>query len=110
MTGYLMTVRTDNSIQIIEVSTATILNQLQAIVGGYIETVPGWDTIVDPTDPNKRIPCAAFCNEEGKLKGLSLNFGATMLWMESTGQNKMNDALVGNVVVVYGDREFMAAL
>src|SRR5580765_6211004 len=49
----------------------------QAIGGGYIEAVPGFDTI---SHAGKRHACVAFCDEEGKLKGYPLNNHATTLW------------------------------
>jgi hypothetical protein len=76
------------------------LEALQAGVGGYIEEVPGFTKF-------HRKACVAFCNEEGKLKGLPVNSVATNLWRKQT---QAGDFLVGNVVIVQGDDAFMESL
>lgn len=95
------------------------LKVLQGAVGGHIELVGGFDTIEHDGDVRE---CAAFCNEEGKLEGLPINGIATVLWDRAlkrqggTGlwqhgeKTAPADVLVGSVIVVYGDAEFMAAL
>jgi hypothetical protein len=45
-------------------ATRPSLDFLQQAVGGYIEAVPGFDTI---QQGDKVIPCVAFCGEQGKL-------------------------------------------
>jgi hypothetical protein len=90
------------------------LEQLKAgIGGGYLELVPGFTTI-----PWGGIvmDCRAFCDEDGKRKDLPHNQVATDLWQQalqrqgrSLGRPPM-DVLVGPIAVVFGDREFMAAL
>lgn len=85
---------------------------LQSAVGGYIETVPFWETYGDE-------PCLAFCNEEGKLLGLPYNDSATRAWHAAfirTLDHPMTfsefiqrDQLAGPVVVITGDAEFMKA-
>jgi hypothetical protein len=82
-----------------------------AIGGGYLEVVPHWTSIeLD----GKRRRCVAFCDEDGKHKGLPLNPLATTEWdavmRHDHGCGCAPDYLVGNVVVVFGDREFMEAL
>lgn len=57
------------------------LKELQFLVGGFIEIVPG---------TGKNTP-TTYCNEEGRLKGLALNVKASKRW----GQN-----LVGPVLQV----------
>jgi hypothetical protein len=68
------------------------LQELHAIVGGYIEVVPHWD------DHNGE-PCVVYCNEEGKLNELPINDRATLMWWNVLGQ-RVNDVLVGNVVLL----------
>lgn len=60
---------------------APTLDAYQGIVGGDIEVVPGW-TIIPGV--------SMYCNEEGKLDGLPLNFRTPY------------DHIVGTVVVVGG--------
>lgn len=92
------------------------LAYLQAKVGGYIEAIPGFVWVL--YDGEERA-CVAFCNEEGKLKeGGLLNNQATRLWHQSldppglidpkTGH--VVDALIGPVVVLFGDPAFMRRL
>jgi hypothetical protein len=95
---------------------------LQKAVGGWIQGVPDWRTI----DVAGQIqPCVAYCNENGKLEGLPLNPAATLAWDAALRRVKdevgfvvypnglrkedgdLTDALVGDVVVVTGDAEFM---
>ena len=57
----------------------------------------------------------AFCDEDGKgRRNLPLNRMATFAWdaamRRDHGCGCAPDYLVGNVVVVFGDREFMEAL
>jgi hypothetical protein len=71
---------------------------LHEAVGGYIEQVPLFDSFNGQ-------PCAAFCDEHGKMKGYPVNQLATLLWT-ARGQ----DYLVGDVAVVYGPADLMAEL
>ena len=55
--------------------------------------------------------CVAFCNEEGKLdrpRALEPNDAATGLWamaIERRGGMAIGDTLVGNIAVLWGDRQ-----
>jgi Domain of unknown function (DUF3846) len=99
------------------------LKFLQEVVGGYIETVPYFDTIeIDGVTHN----CVAYCNEEGKLHALKMNGWATVLWDRALRRlhnakgdvlypkgllvdpdGGLSDILVGSIVVLVGDAEFM---
>lgn len=86
------------------------LTRFQQAVGGYIETVPYFQTY-------KGRRCWALCNEEGKLKGLPVNIKATRLWFEQLpGVEQMEpfsvagDVLVGDVAIVFGDATLMEQL
>jgi len=81
----------------------SLLPMLQTLVGGDIEAVPMWVSLPDGR------ACVAFCNEEGKLDELPFNPLATAAWYRAARQ-PMGDELVGTVVVVFGDEEFMEAL
>jgi len=82
-----------------------------AIGGGHLEVVPYFSTI---QHGQQRHRCVAFCDEEGKLDGLSFNKVATQHWDHamriSQGCNASPDYLVGDIAVVFGDEEFMEAL
>jgi len=84
------------------------LEWLQKAVGGYIETVPFWNTYDD--DGTTR-GCVAYCNEEGKLDGLPANRLANQKWDEALKRRfpdagQRLDYLVGTIVVLVGDRRF----
>jgi hypothetical protein len=78
------------------------LEQLQGNVGGFIELIPAFNAFEGK-------PCVAFCNEEGKLRGLQPNSKATVMWEFINGKSP-RDCLVGPVVILTGDKEFMEAL
>lgn len=90
-----------------------LLELLQGAVGGYLEAVPGFLSI---PYHGVRQACVAFCNEDGKREPLPLNATATELWHQALAPpglrrgGGLTDWLVGPVVVVLGDREFMEEL
>lgn len=85
------------------------LDFLQAAVGGLIEAVPAFNTI---EQGGQVAPCVAFCNEEGKLEGQTLNVPATALWLAAQRRDgvSIDDVLLGQVVILTGDDEFMESL
>ena len=80
-----------------------LLPVLQELVGGFIEPVPLWKQMPDGR------ACWVLCNEEGKIRNLPLNVAATDAWYSAAKIN-VGDTLLGTVVVVFGDEEFMEAL
>lgn len=89
---------------------APTLKQLQKAVGGYIELIPQFTTLGGS-------PCHAFCNEEGKLKGLPINRRATQLWHDALPSpgllgegGALVDYLVGPIAVVIGDPALLEKL
>jgi Domain of unknown function (DUF3846) len=95
------------------VSDHEMLDLLQGAVGGYIEVVPQFDNVRFGEGIER---CRAFCNEHGKLQNLAFNEAATEAWEQALPTGLRNpsgawlDYLVGTVVVVFGDDEFMDAL
>jgi hypothetical protein len=93
------------------VGPPTLEDLKAAIGGGYIEAVPYFWT-VDHRGVEHR--CVAFCDEEGKLKGMPVNPFATALWdlaiRRVKGVGCEPDFLVGRIAVVFGDPEFMEEL
>src|SRR5438270_7522692 len=73
---------------------------LKERVGGRIQLVPGFTEFEGSR-------CVAYCNEEGKIRGLPLSATATALWHD---QAMVSDVLVGAAVVIAGDSEFMNSL
>jgi hypothetical protein len=76
------------------------------INGGSLETVPYFNKFVMDGQSHR---CVAFCDEDGKGKGLRFNVVATALWQEGLTQ-PIDDWLAGPVVVLFGDNEFMEAI
>lgn len=88
------------------------LEELKAgIGGGYLEVVPGF---TDIAWAGVVMNCIAFCDEDGKRKELPTNDLATSLWelsLRRKGSALMGrDYLVGQIAVVFGDREFVESL
>jgi hypothetical protein len=94
------------------------LDELQRLVGGYIELVPFWITVIKVVGHgvSTRVPCHVFCNEDGKRLQLPHNAVATALWLQAIAADyghrgtPQGDYLVGPVAIVTGDAEFMDAL
>ena len=90
------------SIFVEELTAIPSLEKLQEGVGGSIEIIPHFKTILSRS-------CVAFCNEEGKLNGLPLNQAANMLWRSNAG-HALHDFLCGPVVIIVGSPSFLARL
>lgn len=87
-----------------EYTEAPSLTDIQTALGGYLESIPYFQWI----DYDGRHHCVAYCNEYGKLKNMEINHMATALWYQPpNGGSKLRDVLVGPVVVLFGDKEFM---
>ena len=107
MQGKMTILKVDGTKAVVDYDKPIQLDDIQKAVGGWIELVPDFDTYEGKTG------AVAFCNEEGKLKNLPVNDKATEAWAASIGEGdaaSLGDALVGDVVVIEGDDDFMAAL
>lgn len=82
------------------------LSVLQEYVGGYIEMVP---LLKHFTTKDGLKPCVAYCNEDGRHLGLPENKTANSMWADSDPMLQAYP-LVGTVVVLTGDDDFMNAL
>lgn len=117
----------DVEVQITDLDAMPDLKFLRdAIDGGYIELVPYFNTIADELGVIQ--PCVVFCDEDGKRKNLPLNSEATKLWdlalrrLTDKDGNPLTpsglinpdgstaDVLVGPVIVLTGDAEFMDSM
>jgi hypothetical protein len=78
------------------------LDTLQIYVGGYVQEVPRFNTF-------ERKPCIALCDVDGKAKARPINKQATSAWYACLSPTQIADVLVGDVVVLTGDAEFLAA-
>ena len=96
MRGLLTIIQVDGAVSSEELAAPPALEALQAgIGGGYIEIVP-WFT------KYRGRRCMAFCDEDGKRKGLPINDHATALWHALVAALRGRDVLVGPVVIVSG--------
>jgi len=91
----------NGEIKIDEITKAPTHEELHEIVGGWIEMVPFFTKFGDT-------PCVAYCNEEGKIRGLSQNQVATMYWRRVC--SGYPDILVGDVAIVTGPKSFLNTL
>ena len=99
-----------------ELTNPNCLPFLRAGVGGDIELVPGFASLeLD----GRQVDCVAFCNEHGKVSAnpLPLNKWATERWHEALPApgligpgGRLMDHLVGTIVIICGDEEFMAEM
>ena len=110
MNGTMLIISPQGSIKTVPLHAVPDLTRLQEEVGGWIENVAGFESIVYR---GTTYPCVALCNEEGKLKGMKPNLNATVAWRNALGRigrPPIADVLCGKVVVIFGDRELMDAL
>jgi hypothetical protein len=119
MKGTVIRINVDGSQLITPVKSEPSLEMMkEGIDGGYLEIIPRFNWINYDGVVRK---CVAFCDEDGKIKRLPLNKAATIQWdrclqeqglpglLTPDGQH-MIDHLVGPILVVTGDKEFMEAL
>lgn len=116
MRGSMIIMALNGDTELREFDRPPTLEELQAGVGGYLEVVPFFNSI---DYGGSVLNCVAFCNEQGKFEYLPINDRATATWelaLKRHGQklrdehDAMMDFLVGPVIVLFGDREFMASL
>src|SRR5262245_29588542 len=108
MKGWVEFLRVDHEPKTFAMQRPLTLERASMLVGGPIEVVPRWDHV---EHDGQRYAAVALCHEEGKLEGLPLNVTATQRWANVLGMRVSDlariDVLSGNVVVVFGDDEFM---
>ena len=118
MKGNMLIISANGITRLVETNEAPTLDFLKlGLNNGMLEVVPLFTSI---EHEGKRIKnCVAFCDEEGKIKNLPYNETATEKWQAALTEQgrslfdmKMTtvDFLVGPVIVVWGDKEFMEAL
>lgn len=92
----------DGAVDITPLNGYPATDVIHKAIGGYLETVPYFTTYNGNS-------CLAFCNEEGKLKGLPYNHPATAAWSKAFGDDVVSrgDHLVGNIAVVVGPIEWL---
>jgi hypothetical protein len=100
--GKLWTIAVDGTTTSQDFDRKVKLEELQKVVGGYIEHVP-----VGKDGKFNGERAVAFINEEGKLKGLAYNKVATDLVNEASPGFKFIDHIVGPMVILTGDKAFL---
>lgn len=114
MKGTIVTISESGQVSKAEVTSPhNILKDLEKAVGGFIESVPYFEHILlKDGDKQWLQPCAAFCNEHGKLEQMDVNHVAQSLWATELDRHSIpiDDVLVGPVAIVYGDEDFMREL
>jgi ABC-type glycerol-3-phosphate transport system substrate-binding protein len=102
--GLLTIIQVDGAVSSEELAAAPHLEDLQSwLGGGFIELVPYFTRYQGK-------PCLAFCDEDGKHKGMPINQRATALWYELEPRFMGMDILVGPIVIVSGDEQLMREL
>lgn len=107
MPGTMIFIDTDGHRDERTLKAAPKLEELQKMVGGYIQLVPLFSRVAHSSGMQK---CVVLCNEDGKNLNLPLNHEATRLWQLSAGKPPIQDVLVGPIVILFGDPSFMEAL
>jgi hypothetical protein len=111
MMGYIELFRADDQTnsRLYRATHPLTLQRAHRLVGGYIEVVPHWVTNLH-NDGHLYDACAV-CNEDGKGLQLPVNRLATARWAQAIGMPihdlVKRDVLVGNIVLIFGDRQFM---
>jgi hypothetical protein len=119
MKGTMLVLPPDGLTTTTEFTAPVDLPTLRKAVGGYLEVVPYFGSIPYKGELRR---CVAFCDEDGKRKELPLNVLACAAWdaalrreplfkyLPANKRPSASDCLVGPIVVVFGDDEWMAEL
>jgi hypothetical protein len=87
--------------------------EIQDAVGGPVGFIANFDTV---TQDGTISLCYAFCDEQARHRARPQNRQATTLWSQAlvrrfgAGQAELPEVLLGSVVVITGDSEFLEAL
>jgi hypothetical protein len=89
------------------------LLELQATVGGFVETIPHFNSIQRNGD---HVRCVAYRGTDARAEELSPNHWANLLWILSLRRihgaehPHQEDILCGPILIVTGDPQFMESL
>lgn len=106
MKGTMIIIPPEGEISETRLSRPPDLDTLRDAVGGDLQLVPDLYTYMTSEGIK---PCVCFCNEDGKLLNLPFNRKANAFWSHALPEIAI-DVLVGTVVILTGDEEFMSAL
>jgi hypothetical protein len=102
MNGRFITIRANGAVETEDFTDMPDLEKFQRAVGGHLEVVPNFKTFDGEN-------CVVMCDEEGKVKDKPINYPATHHWYEAA-RTLIPDVLVGDILVITGDDEFMENL
>lgn len=103
--NYMVVIPADSNewkVQLLE-SVPELDQMKEGLNGGLLEIVPRFNKFMDES-------CIAFCDEEGKMKGLKRNRTAHFLWEQAVGRIIEEDFLVGPIMIIVGSPSFLARL
>lgn len=115
MKGGLFIIRQSGELERRELTGPPTGQELHDIIDGYIEVVPDWNHLKTRGIDRIDSPCVAFCDSDGKTTGgKKLNESATVMWERALRSQDLTsigkDWLVGDIVVVWGDKQLLGAL
>lgn len=86
--------KANGDLEIHDFETEPTLEQLQRMVGGFIEIVPGFNKYLGAD-------CEAYCNEDGIRLNLPRNEQASRQWrLQLHGRLQQEPRLLGDIVIV----------
>jgi hypothetical protein len=97
---YMLTIKPDGTYVYRKLTTPPTAEVLHEGIEGPLELVPLFRKL-------GLSPCIAFCDEDGRQKGLSPNRAAQALWRLAVGRYITEDHLVGPIVIVVGEESFL---
>jgi hypothetical protein len=103
MTQFMVVISPQNIMEFEALLKVPDLQKLRDAVLGDIEVVPMFDTFDDK-------PCVAFCNEDGKGRGMRVNALAQRYWERAVKAPILNDVLVGPIAIIVGPIGFLKQL
>lgn len=108
MHGWMLTIQTHGKQTLKEFRKPPSLAEIKAeLEGGFLELIPYFTEF---TVKGTQAACIAYCDEEGKIKRLPRNPVAQTLWEKACRRTITEDLLVGPVVILWGDIEFMRSM
>jgi len=97
---YMLTILPSGTYQYKKLAGIPTLDELHTFIEGPLNLVPFFTKL-------GLSHCIAFCDENGKQKGLLPNRAAQALWRLALGRPITEDHLVGPITIVVGDRAFL---
>lgn len=116
MIGTMIILRPSDQIETKYYRKPPTVEELYTALGGGPEPIPWFNTIgvsVPDCTHATLMDCVAYCSTNRIQKKAHLNENATTAWEQSArriGHDTDDNCLFGNVIILFGDREFMGCL